>query len=80
MRPEGGQGSKGLGVARGGQGAIEGEQAALGGIDDLNGETGAGRGRRAIEKSGLDAREQGMEAGIGEAIEGAVGAVRHHIH
>jgi len=64
-------------VARGGQGAIESEQAALGGVDDFDGEAGAGRGGSAVEEGGLDAREQGMEAGIGEAIKGAVGAETH---
>jgi len=65
-------------VAGGGQGAIEGEQAGLGGVDDLDGEDGAGgAGGGAVEESGLDAREQGVEASVGEVIEGAVGSETH---
>ena len=65
-------------MAGGGQGAIEGEQAGLGGVDDLDGEDGAGgAGGGAVEESGLDAREQGVEASVGEVIEGAVGSETH---
>ena len=78
MRPEGGERGEGLGVVGTGEGTIEGEQAALGGVDDLDGEAGAGgAGGGAVEESGLDAREEGVEAGVGEAIEGAVGSETH---
>jgi len=67
-------------VAGAGEGAIESEQATLGGVDDLDGETGAGgAGGSAVEEDGLDAREESVEAGVGQAIEGAVEAETHRV-
>jgi len=42
VRPERGERGEGLGVVGTGEGTIEGEQAALGGVDDLDDEAGAG--------------------------------------
>lgn len=67
----GGPGLEGAGrwAVSAGQGAIEGEQAGLGGVDDLDGE-GTRATRGTIEQRDLDTREQRVEVAVGETMEG----------